>query len=41
MDDLELLQQKTLKDKLIYWCSYLLGIVGTLWLIWDFIRVRP
>lgn len=42
MDDLDLLQPpKTLKEKVIYWASYLLGFLGVAALIWHFIRVQP
>jgi hypothetical protein len=42
MDDLELLQPpKTVKEKIVYWASYVPGIVGTAVLLWHFVRVQP
>jgi hypothetical protein len=41
MDDLELLQPKTLKEKIIHWTSFVLGVVGMSALLWHIIRVKP
>jgi hypothetical protein len=42
MDDLELSPPpKAVKEKIVYWASYVLGIVGVFVLLWHFIRLQP
>jgi hypothetical protein len=41
MDDMDQLQPKTLKEKIVHWTFFVLGFVGVFALLWYIVRVKP